>query len=373
MSSIRVLFAPDYRAGVPYQALLAEALSRHSIDVVFLSDYRRCLPLYRGSRGIAPDIVHVHWPEKYFPSRGDGWDWLRVMRYPLDCWLTANRAPLTLTAHNLVPHNRAHQHGVFHNIKSTAQHSRGIFVHSNTARQAVTKNLCVRSERVHVIPFGDHSVALGKPQARDAARAALQLPTEAKVCLVFGTISPYKGTDELVRFWVQAHVPHHLVVVGPILSDEYASGLTRLAHDCPTIDLRMSREWLDNETLRAWLSASDCVIFNYREIFTSGAAALARSYGVPLLIPQRLFFTDLQEPHTHVFRFHALDNEFRAQLERALATGSNYEAGADWRKATSWERVAEITASVYRKIVERHIRMSEFRQQTSIIQPDPSR
>lgn len=33
--------APDYRAGTPYQAPLAEALSFQSVEVTFLSDYRR--------------------------------------------------------------------------------------------------------------------------------------------------------------------------------------------------------------------------------------------------------------------------------------------------------------------------------------------
>ena len=353
MSGIRVLFAPDYRAGTPYQSLLAEALSVYGVEVTFLSDYRRGLPLFRGSRGMAQDIVHLHWPERYFQRWGDGWDWLRVMRYPLDCLLTANRGPIVLTAHNFLPHNRTNERGVFRNVRFTAKQSKGIFVHSVAARRRIIDAFSVAEERIHVIPFGDHAVTMGKPQSRETARAALELPIEAKVCLVFGTVSPYKGSDELVRFWAQAGLPHRLVIVGPILSDSFAEGLAALAQGCPTIDLRFSREWLDESALRTWLSASDCVIFNYREIFTSGAAALARSYGVPLLIPHRLTFADLHEPHPHVLRFHTLDDDFRAQLERALATPSDYDLGYDWRQRTSWDRVAEITASVYRKLKQR--------------------
>jgi glycosyltransferase involved in cell wall biosynthesis len=235
-------------------------------------------------------------------------------------------------------------------VRYTAQQSKGIFVHSEAARQRIIDAFSVVNERVHVIPFGNHAATWGKPQSREAARAALGLPIDEKVCLVFGTVSPYKGTDELVRFWAQAGLPHRLVIVGPIVSDVFAESLTKLAQGCPTIDLRLTREWLSESTLRAWLSASDCVIFNYREIFTSGAAALARSYGVPLLIPYRLTFADLHEPHPHVFRFHALDDEFKAKLERALATPSDYDLASDWRQKTGWDRVAEITASVYRNV-----------------------
>jgi glycosyltransferase involved in cell wall biosynthesis len=352
VSTIRVLFAPDYRAGTPYQALLAEALSVHGVGVTFLSNYRRGLPLFRGSREMTPDIVHLHWPEQYFRRQVDIWDRLRVMRYPLDCWLTANSAPIVLTAHNLLPHNRTNETGVLRNIRSTAQQSKGIFVHSDAARQKMIDAFSVNEERVHVIPFGDHAVSLGKPLPREIARAALRLPINTKVCLMFGTVSPYKGSDEVVRLWADTRLPYRLAVVGPILSDAYAERLAMLAEGCPMIDLRLTRQWLDDATLRLWLSASDCVVFNYREIFASGAAALARAFGVPVLIPNRLTFIDLHEPHPHVFRFHALDDDFGAQLKRALTTPSDYALAYDWRQASSWDYVAEITASTYRSIKE---------------------
>jgi glycosyltransferase involved in cell wall biosynthesis len=350
VSTIRVLFAPDYRAGTPYQALLAEALDRQGVEVSFLSNYRRGLPLSRGSRDMAPDIVHLHWPEKFFSRRGDVWDWLRIARYPLDFRLTANQVPIVLTAHNFLPHNRANEAGVFRNVRYTAHKSRGVFVHSDAARQKIVDAFSIAEERVHVIPFGDHSVNLGKPLQREHARAALGLPIEQKVCLVFGAVSPYKGTDELVRFWAQARLPHRLVVVGPILSDTFAEELVALAEGCPTIDLRVTREWLDEPALREWLSASDCVIFNYREIFTSGAAALARSYGIPLLIPHRLTFVELNEPNPRVFRFHSLSEDFAVQLERALSIPSDYASAQEWRQACSWNRVARITASIYSEL-----------------------
>ena len=88
MTKPRILFAPDYRAGVRYQTLLAEALIGLGFEILFQSDYYRGLPLYRGVRRANPALVHLHWPEKYFGRRGMLWTWLRVMRYPLDLWLT---------------------------------------------------------------------------------------------------------------------------------------------------------------------------------------------------------------------------------------------------------------------------------------------
>jgi glycosyltransferase involved in cell wall biosynthesis len=348
---MRVLFAPDWRAGNQYQRLLAEALSPHGVEVSFLSDYHRGLPLFRGTRSKAPDLIHVHWPEAYFSHRGDFWDSLRVGRYPLDCLLTAHYRPMVLTAHNLIPHNRAAERGVFRNARCTGRMSQAVFVHSDTARRVIRESFALSDDRIHVIPFGDHSVTIGSPLPRNEARAQLKLPLHEKICLVFGTISPYKGSDELVRFWAENRIPYRLVIVGPITSEAYAKKLYRFAQGCTMIDLHLLNEWLDDATLRLWLSAADCSIFNYREIFTSGAAALARSYGLPLLIPNRLASANLDEPHSHVFRFATLDADFCVQLERALTTTCDYDIAREWRRRTCWDGIAKATALVYRDIV----------------------
>jgi hypothetical protein len=103
--------------------------------------------------------------------------------------------------------------------------------------------------------------------------------------------------------------------------------------------------------LRVWLSAVDCSVFNYREIFTSGAAALARSYGIPLLIPSRLIAADLMEPHPHVLRFEALNTDFGRLLEQALATPCSYDLGRSWREYTRWEHIADVTFAAYRDVL----------------------
>jgi len=348
---LRVLFAPDYRAGNPYQPLLAEALSKHGVDVEFLSDYRRGLPLVRGSAAAAPDLVHLHWPEAYFGRRGDTWDRLRVLRYPLDYWLTSRRHPIVVTAHNLLPHNRGDELGVFQNIRLTMRNAAAVFAHSQPAKMMLADTFGLPEEVISVIPFGDHAVTLGAPLDREEARRTLGLPQHEKICLMFGTVSPYKGISEVVQFWAEARVPHRLVVVGPVLAADYADSVKSAASGGEAIDLRMSLDWLDDEALCTWLSAVDCVIFNYKSIFTSGAGALARSFGVPSLLPRSATTLDLGEPHMHVFRFGTLQTDFRDALERALATPCDYAQAEAWRQQTSWEAVAAETAPVYRRIL----------------------
>ena len=302
-----------------------------------------------------PDIVHIHWPEKYFPTVPSCCGLLRLALYRLDCWLTKCNRPIVVTAHNLLPHDRQNEPEVYHNVRYTMQSARAVFVHSQVARQQVRERVAVSDGRIHTIPFGDLSAGMGRPLPRDAARTELQLPLDTKICLVFGSISPYKGSDELVRFWVENKLLHRLVVIGPVFSEPFANRLYELAQGYAMVDLRVLSTWLDEANLRVWLSAADCCIFNYREVFTSGGAALARSYGLPILIPNRLTSVDLDEPHPQVFRFMSLETDFCAKLERALGVPYDYELASEWRHKTSWECVAEITASVYCKIGAKRI------------------
>ena len=353
---LRVLFAPDYRTGVPYQDQLAQGLAAHDIEVVYLDGYRRGLPLARGATALNPDIVHIHWPEAYFRRIGDGWDRLRVLRYPLDLWLTSRRTLIAVTAHNLLPHNRGEEAGVGGNIRRTMMRAAVIFAHADVAKQKIVETFGVPEQRVEVVPFGDHAVVLGTPIPRQAARQLLGLPPDEKICLMFGTVSPYKGSREVVRFWADARPPYRLVVVGPVLSDAYALELRESARNDLSIDLRLADGWLDDEVLRTWLSAADCVIFNYKSIFTSGAGALARSFGVPSLLPRSAATLDLGEPHDHVVRFESIETDFRDALERALAAPCDYARAEAWRQHTSWERVAALTARVYRRVADRGLR-----------------
>jgi beta-1,4-mannosyltransferase len=115
--------------------------------------------------------------------------------------------------------------------------------------------------------------------------------------------------------------------------------------------IRLDLAWQSDEALKRWLAAADCVLFHYRAIFTSGAACLARSLGIPILIPRRLDTVDLAEPHPLVFRFDTMEEDFRTALEAALAVRPDYAAAAAWREETAWSQVAEQTAQVYRDVV----------------------
>jgi len=346
---MKVLFAPDWRKGVPYQTLLAEALTALGVEVEFLAHYKRLLPLSRLVENRTFDVLHLHWPEAYYPQRHDGFDWFRQARFTIDLARAVRGHPLVFTAHNLGPHNRAAEFHGEQNMHAVFTTARGIIAHSAAARDCILKTHGVAPDRVHVIPHGDLSPSLGTPVPRMEAVQKLGLENEP-LCLMFGTVEPYKQIEEVIAHWRTARPKATLTIVGKPSNAAYAAHCRQLAAGLDNVSLRL--EWLPDEQLRLWLSAANAAIFNYRTIFTSGAASLARSWGVPILIPRRLHTVDLAEPNARVHRFESFATDFGAALASALAIPADFTAAADWRAATAWPHLARATFEVYKKALD---------------------
>lgn len=349
---MRTLFAPDYRAGVAYQQLLADALAGEDVHVDFLADYRRVMPLARALPRWRGDIFHLHWPEKYFHKFGDRADWFRRARYRLDLALGTRRLPLVVTAHDLRPHNRGAESFLHENFEATLRRAAAVFVHSPAALETLAETYRFDRAKCCVIRHGDLSVTLGELPARADARTALGIGEGERVCLLFGTVEPYKGIEPVIEWWKKNAPGAKLAVVGKPITPDYKNRIAAIAEGAP--DVLLDLAWQTDENLKRWLSAADAVVFNYRAIFTSGAAALARSLGLPILIPCRLATIDLMEPHPLVFRFENFDDDFSGQLRAALAAGPDRDAAREWREATAWREIARQTALVYRRVA-RHL------------------
>lgn len=345
---MKVFFAPDYRQGVAYQALLAGALAAQGVEVTFPVGHRRLLPLSRGIQGWSGDLIHIHWPEKFFERRHDRLDFWRKVRYPLDLALTARRLPIILTAHDLRPHNRVGESLLDANFQRTYATARAIIVHS--AQAAALLSSTVSPDKLHVIPHGDLSPSLGPLPSRGESRAALGFPVSEPLCLMFGTVEPYKGIEPVLDWWRSAKPPATLAVAGKPLSPAYAAAIR--AHAADAKNIRLDLAWQSDDSLKRWLAAADCVLFHYRAIFTSGAASLARSLGIPILIPGRLDTIDLAEPSPRVFRFATLDSGFLPALESALSITPDFSSAAPWREAIAWPHIAAQTARLYASVIQ---------------------
>jgi beta-1,4-mannosyltransferase len=334
---------------VPYQQLLADALGACGVSVDFLSEYRRGLPLSRALRGRSCDVFHLHWPEAYYPRKRDGFDWIRNARFGIDLRLAIRRLPFVITAHNLIAHNRASEAFVMWNSAFAFRQAGAVVAHSVAAKEMIAERFGVIPESCHVIPCGDLSVTLGEPLNRCRAREQLRLAA-GKTCLIFGAVEPYKGIEGVISAWPHDTPDLTLAIVGKPVSEAYGAHIARLAESKLNVVVRLER--LADSEIRLWLSAVDCVVFNYQAVFTSGAACLARSYGIPLLIPVHITTVDLGEPHATVIRFHSPATDMLSKVRVALNTRPDFSAGRHWRRRTSWTYIAQETAAVYRRVLD---------------------
>ncbi len=173
------------------------------------------------------DVVHVQW----------------LAAPELDVRLLRHRAPLVLTAHDLLPRRTASKHGLWRRL--FARFDR-VIVHSERGRETLAE-FGVPDEQLRVIP---HPVWPGDLERRDDSRTVLAL----------GLVRPYKQLEH-ARTAV-ARVP------GAVL---------RVAGDAAA--------YLPESEIDRALAESTVAVFPYRaELDQSGALLRALGAGVPAVV-----------------------------------------------------------------------------------------
>jgi glycosyltransferase involved in cell wall biosynthesis len=129
---------------------------------------------------------------------------------------------------------------------------------------------------VHVVPHGDESIF----------RASAPLPASetAPVVLFFGTITRYKGLDDLLEVWplVQREVPGAtLCVAGALSADVDAAALHVQAAALTGVELRTG--YVPMGDVAPLVAAARLVVLPYRRSSQSGVAHLAHTFARPVV------------------------------------------------------------------------------------------
>ncbi len=241
-----------------------------------------------------PVWVHLQWPE-------------RVLRHPSALAGARNVARLTfllavarlrgarvmVTAHNVWSHDGRHRRiervmWAVLGLLATDLH----LLSAAGGREFVTSHPTFRRTRRRVIPHG--TFAPVQPPERDAARAALGLPANARVVALFGLLRAYKGVEELLAAFAGLDDPGaRLVVAGRVADPALEWTLDAARRRDPRV-LTLPR-FLPDDELAAVVSAADRVVLPYRRVLNSGAALFALGIGRPVLLPRSPSFEALQQ------------------------------------------------------------------------------
>lgn len=122
---------------------------------------------------------------------------------------------------------------------------------------------------------------------REQARAALGLPADKTLFLCIGFVQPHKGFDRTVRAMASVASPDAMLrIVGSVRTAwEPALVYARELHEMCASDPRSDfiEEFVTDESFDMWITASDCVLVPYRQIWTSGVLGRARLFGKPAI------------------------------------------------------------------------------------------
>jgi glycosyltransferase involved in cell wall biosynthesis len=267
-----------------------------------------------------PDVAHVQW--------------LGIPRYDLH-WLRRLRAPLVLTAHDVLPRRE----------RNAAAWSEAL---------ALAARVIVQSERAieQLAATGVPREKLVRIQHPVFESGVEPVPPSGRTILFFGLIREYKGLDVLLR--ALAEVPDaRLVVAGDPLDP--VEPLRRLAAGlgvADRVDWRLG--FLPDEAIPALMAEATLVALPYRKIDSSGVLATALGHGRPAVVtdvgglpdPIREFGAGRVAPAEDAPAFAGALRELLEDENLAQA----YEGAQAARRALSWDAAAAAHEAVYREV-----------------------
>jgi glycosyltransferase involved in cell wall biosynthesis len=262
-------------------------------------------------RALPADLVHVQW----------------LAAPQLDDRLLRHRAPLVLTAHDLLPRRTASKHDLWRRL--FARFGR-VVVHSERGRDVLAA-FGVAEERLRVIP---HPISPSDPERRDDGRTVLAL----------GMVRPYKQVEHAAEAARRAGA--RLLVAGDAVG--------ALPH-LDGAELRLG--YLSQKEIERALGDATLAVFPYRaELDQSGALLQALGAGVPAVVydvgglpePVRAFGAGRVVPADDV-------DALTAAVEELLgdpAALADARAGAlRAREKLTWDAAAEAHLALYRELL----------------------
>jgi glycosyltransferase involved in cell wall biosynthesis len=342
----------------PYQHLFASALEQAGLTVTRIPP-RKLFPL-QSAASYDIDLLQLDWPHDWYQGRNA---WTRLLKQLMyrDGLRRLRRIPVVWTAHNLQAHDAADADHERRMIQALVDVCDGIIVLSNAAAELLRQEYRLAPKtQVQVVHHGHYMDAYPNTISREAARARLALPDQARVLLSLGRLQPYKGLEDLIAaFDCIASPGDVLMLVGKSISSEYTRQLRALAEPLRSKALRVDigdEEVPENE-LQVYFNACDFVALPFRRILNSGSLLLAMSFGCTVVVPHSgsipevaygpgCFGYDPKQP-----------DGLQAALQQAIAVaadqGLREKVMAFTRARRGWDIVGQSAVEMYHAILDR--------------------
>lgn len=200
---------------------------------------------------------------------------------------------------------------------------------------------------VTIIPHGRYTPLATSPPSSDAARAALGLPTDAQVVLLFGFLRRYKGVElflDALRI-ARRDAPGVIgLIAGRPLYDVSA---LRRATEREHLPVRWDLRFIPRSEIGGYFAAADVVALPYRGTSDSGMIELAAAFRRPVVATS---VGGLGEAFKRYGLGAVVPPDDAAALARAMARRYSGTPSSE-PDCVSWAYVAARTESLYRELV----------------------
>jgi glycosyltransferase involved in cell wall biosynthesis len=225
--------------------------------------------------------------------------------------------------------------------------SDSIHVHNYYTRKLVHSRYR-RRRNVFVIPHGNYIGYYENRIAKSEARTQLRLPFNSFVFLFLGLLRPYKGLEDLIAAFKKLNGSDlRLVIAGRVFGvDNYESTLKALSRTDPRI--KVEADFIPDEAVQVYLNACDFFVLPYKDITTSGAAALALSFGRPIIAPSITSFPEIVNPGAGILYEISQPGALTSALRDARKQSFSESKIFDYAHQFDWDNIGIQLADLHR-------------------------
>jgi len=274
---------------------------------------------------------------------------------------------VVFTAHNVNKAKRDSEDSLLNRLTLRCQYHLAdrIFVHTEKMKRELIEEFGVNSSTVRVIPFGIYNLLPDTDLTPREAKEKLGIGSDERSILFFGRIVPYKGLEYLLAAFEKVHARnpnYRLIIAGEPMKgyEQYVTALLRTIDSGTYRDRVIQKlQFIRDDETELYFKAADTLALPYKSIFQSGVLFVGYTYGLPVIAADvGSFREDIIEGKTgYVFKpgdsadlANALEKYFESDLYKGLERNRreirNYVTARH-----SWDKVGEITRSVYEELL----------------------
>ena len=247
-----------------------------------------------------PCILHYHWIS--YTGLQSGF----VFFYKLFCiWLyKLLGGKLVWTIHNKLPLDTRHEWVNYKARKWLAKKADRLHVECDTVVFDVSTFFNIHPRKIRVWPHPQYPPQLMPRAAAVEAinhRYDVNIKVQDRLFLMFGHISAYKQIDKVCEIFLNEPIQKKLIIVGPVKKGQMKvyKNIRKYARQKENIIL--IPQFIKEDCVPEFMNAADYLVFNYKEIFSSGGIPLAKSYNKPIILPNKGCLKDLDNKNLTYF------------------------------------------------------------------------